>query len=398
MGKSPKASLSALVMVGAVSLPLLASCTTTATVTRPGTAAPKQLAELKGSDTATTDEFGVSVGVSGSTAVVGTSGAAYAGRAYVFAKTASGWSQVAELKGSDATPGDHFGNSVAISGTTVVVGAYDQAKDAGRAYVFTKTASGWSQVAEPKGSDTVADDYFGWSVAVSGATVVVGAVGHARYMGRAYVFTKTTSGWEQTAELEGSDTVTEDGFGTSVAVSGTMAVVGAEGYAKGAGRAYVFSETEGVWKQTAELKGSDTVTGDNFGTSVALSGTTVVVSSYGQADSAGRAYVFTGTAGVWKQTAELKGSDTAAGDYFGISAAVSGTSAVVGAYDHATDAGRAYVFTDTAGVWKQTAELKGSDTAAGDHFGVSVAVSGTTAVMGSYGKAKYAGRAYVFKS
>jgi nucleoside-specific outer membrane channel protein Tsx len=217
-------------------------------------------------------------------------------------------------------------------------------------------------------------------------------------MGRAYVFTKTTSGWEQTAELEGSDTVTEDGFGTSVAVSGAMAVVGAEGYAKGAGRAYVFSETEGVWKQTAELKGSDTVTGDNFGTSVALSGTTVVVSSYGQADSAGRAYVFTDTAGVWKQTAELKGSDTAAGDYFGISAAISGTSVVVGAYDHATDAGRAYVFTDTAGVWKQTAELKGSDTAAGDHFGVSVAVSGTTAVMGSYGKAKYAGRAYMFKS
>ena len=397
MGKSPKASLSALVMVGAVSLPLLASCTT-ATATGPRTAAPKQLAELKGSDTTTTDEFGVSVGVSGPTAVVGTSGAAYAGRAYVFAKTASGWSQVAELKGSDATPGDHFGNSVAISGTTVVVGAYDQAKDAGRAYVFAKTASGWGQVAELKGSDTVADDYFGWSVAVSGATVVVGAVGHARYMGRAYVFTKTTSGWEQTAELEGSGTVTEDGFGTSVAVSGTMAVVGAEGYAKGAGRAYVFSETEGVWKQTAELKGSDTVTGDNFGTSVALSGTTVVVSSYGQADSAGRAYVFTGTTGVWKQTAELKGSDTAAGDYFGISAAVSGTSVVVGAYDHATDAGRAYVFTGTAGVWKQTAELKGSDTAAGDHFGVSVAVSGTTAVMGSYGKAKYAGRAYVFKS
>ena len=396
MGKSRIASLPALLVACAISLPLLASCTSAA-VTRSRTAT-RQLAELKGSDTVASDEFGASVAISGTSAVVGTSGAAYAGRAYVFAKSASGWTQVAELKGSDTVAADRFGASVAISGTTVVVGAYDHAKAAGRAYVFAKTASGWTQVAELKGSDTVADDYFGWSVAVSGTTAVVGAVGHAKYMGRAYVFTKTPSGWNQTAELEGSDIVAQNGFGTSVAVLGTTAIVGAEGYAKGTGRAYVFTETASGWKRVFVLKGSDTVTGDNFGTSVAISPTTAIVGAYGRADNAGRAYVFAKDAALWKQTAELRGSDTTTGDYFGISTAISGTSVVVGAYDHAKDAGRAYVFAKTASGWKETAELKGSDTVAEDYFGSSVAVSGTTAVTGSYGQAKYAGRAYVFKS
>jgi hypothetical protein len=344
MRKSLIASLSALLTVGAISLPLLAGCTTTAPRTGPATG--KQLAELKGSDTVVSDEFGISVAVSGTTAVVGTSGSSYAGRAYVFTRTASGWKQAAELKGSDTNPGDNFGSSVAISGTTVVVGAYRHAKDAGRAYVFTKTASGWKQA----------------------------------------------------AELKGSGNVTKDGFGTSVAVSGTTAVVSAEGHANGAGAAYVFTGTATGWDQAAELKGSHTVAGDNFGSSVAISGTTAVVSAYGQANSAGSAYVFTETAGVWKQAAELKGSDTTAGDYFGISAAISGTTVVVGAYDHANLAGRAYLFTKTASGWKQTEELKGSDVVANDNFGISVAVSGTAAVVGAYGDGTRAGRAFVFRA
>ena len=121
MRKSLIASLSALLTVGAISLPLLAGCTTTAPRTGPATG--KQLAELKGSDTVVSDEFGISVAVSGTTAVVGTSGSSYAGRAYVFTRTASGWKQAAELKGSDTNPGDNFGSSVAVSGTTAVVSA-----------------------------------------------------------------------------------------------------------------------------------------------------------------------------------------------------------------------------------------------------------------------------------
>ena len=114
--------------------------------------------------------------------------AAFAGRAYVFTKTAKGWKQAAELKGSDTVANDYFGGSVAISGTTAVIGAPDHGKYAGRVYVFTKTAKGWKQRVEVKGSDTAANDEFGFSVAISGTTAVAGANVHALYAGRAYLF------------------------------------------------------------------------------------------------------------------------------------------------------------------------------------------------------------------
>jgi hypothetical protein len=385
-----------LIAVGAISLPLLASCSTKPTVTGPKTKAPigKQLAELVGSDTAASDLFGFSVATSGTTTVVGAIGhAKYAGRAYVFDKTASGWKQVAELKGSDTAASDEFGSSVAISGTTVVVGAGNHANYAGEAYVFDKTASGWKQVAELKGSDTAAADYFGWSVAVSGTTAVVGAYGHSNKAGRAYVFTKTASGWKQAAELDGSDTVAGDQFGSAVSLSGTTAVVAATSAANSAGRVYVFTKTATGWNQTAELKGSDTAAGDHFGWSVAISGATAVVGAFHHANIAGRVYVFTKTATGWNQTAELKGSDTVAGAGFGISAAFSGATTVVGATGE-QGTGRAYIFTKTATSWKQAAELKGSDSIAGNEFGFSMDVSGTTAVVG----ADNAGRAYVFQA
>jgi len=136
---------------------------------------------------------------------------------------------------------------VAISGTTAVVGARGKS---GRAYMFTKTAAGWKQTAELKDSDTVRDG-FGSSVAVSGTTVVVGAIANAPANpdGRAYVFTKTAAGWKQVAELTGSDTAASgDGgngavagsFGDSVAISGSAAIVGAPYHTNDAGRAYVF--------------------------------------------------------------------------------------------------------------------------------------------------------------
>ncbi len=184
--------------------------------------------------TAVYDKFGYSVAISGTTAVVGApAAAAGAGRAYLFTRTAKGWKQVAELKGSDTVANDAFGSSVAVSGTTAVLGAPRHgARLAGAAYLFTQTAKGWKQVAELKGSDAGVD--FGWSLAISGTVAVVGAVGWA------YVFARTAKGWNQVAALKGSDSVVNDYFGCSVAVSGTTAVVGAALHAKDAGRAYVF--------------------------------------------------------------------------------------------------------------------------------------------------------------
>jgi hypothetical protein len=357
------------------------------------------MAELEGSDTVVGDGIGSSVAISGTTAIVGAyDHAKDAGRAYVFSKTGSGWHQVAELQGADTVAGDEFGSSVAISGMTAVVGAGDHADHAGSAYVFTKTPGGWKQAAELQGSDTIAGDYFGWSVAISGTTAVVGAYGHAHSAGRAYVFTKTPGGWKQDAELQGDDSLAGDQFGSSVAISGTTAVVGATNRAAASGRAYMFTKTGSGWKQAAEVKGSDTVSGNHFGWSVAISGATAIVGAFLQANSAGRAYVFTGTSSGWKQDAELAGSDTVAGDGFGISVAMTGTAIIVGATGHAASAGRAYVFKGTPSGWKQAAELVGSDTAAGDEFGFSVGISGTTAVVGAPVHAGHAGRAYLLEA
>ncbi len=341
MSKFRMVGLFALFSAGAVVLPLVA-CGTTAVAANPHSASPigKQLAELNGSDTVAGDEFGYSVAVSGTTAIVGAEYHAFAGGAYVFTKTPTGWKQTAELSPSDGATAGDFGTSVAISGATAVVGASGVA----RAYMFAKGATGWKQTAVLKGSFS-----FGASVAVSGNTVVVGAPNAASGAGRAYIFTTSATGWKQAAVLKGSDTKAGvypvgDQFGTSVAISGTTAVIGANCHAKNAGRAYVFTKTTTGWKQAAELKGSDTVAFNYFGWSVAVAGTTVVVGADDAAYGAGRAYVFTKTAKGWKQAAELKGSDTVAGDSFGYSAAVSGTTAVVGGNCHANYAGRAYVF------------------------------------------------------
>jgi hypothetical protein len=368
---------------------------TQSTATSVPTTVPKtppigtQLGELRGSDSGDNDSFGQSVAVSGTTAVVGAPGHANgAGRAYVFSKTATGWKQVAELKGSDSVgddhsgynSGDNFGGSVDISGTTAIVGAQNHQGDAGRAYVFTKTATGWKQVAELKGSDTVALDYFGSTVAISGTFAVVGAPG----ADEAYVFRKTATSWKQVAELKGSDTgfgLSGDNFGASVAISDTRVLVGTD--MGESGRTYVFTRTATSWKQTAELKGPDTMAGYGFGGSVAISGTTAVVgSAQGRRPGGyGAAYVFTKSARGWKQVAELTGSSGAGATSSNGSdsvVAISGETAVIsygGLYD---------VFTKTARGWKQAADL--------EIGGASVAISGTTVVVG-----EYTSPAYVFQ-
>jgi hypothetical protein len=254
-------------------------------------------------------------------------------------------------------------------------------------YVFTKTAAGWAQSAELK--DTPSPG----TVAVSGTTIFVGEPHGA---GRVYVFTKIGTVWKQVAVLK-SFVSGQDGFGESIAVSGTTLVVAAADQAKGLGRVDVFNKTGILWKPVAVLKTSDTGL-DACGCSVAISGTTVVFGASGQQAVPGRAYVFTKTGAIWKQVAELKGSDETAVDEFGWSVAISGTTAVVGAEIHAAVAGRAYVFTKTATGWVQVAELKGSDTVAGATFGYSVAISGTTAIVGAYNSHAYAGRAYLFEA
>ena len=350
-----------------------------------------QAADLTASDGNAHDNTGTSVAVSSASVVAGAPGHLGMGRAYLF-PTPPPWHPVIGLQAPDTVAGDNLGASLSMTGTIVIAGAPGHA-GGGTAYIFTQTINApytqaavrapannfvYQQPAKLSGSDTTAGDNFGASVAISGTTAVVGAPGHAGG-GAAYVFTQTGSTWTQAAELRGSDTAAGDTFGASVSVSGTTVVVGAPAHA-GGGRSYVFSAPGASWAQDAELQASDTASGDTFGASVAISGTNLVVGAPGHAGG-GRSYVFSEPGSVWAQAAELQGSDTALGDNFGASVAISGTSALIGGPGHT--AGRAYVFGEVGSAWPQSTELVGLRTVTGDAFGSAVAISGTTAVVGA---------------
>ena len=358
------------------------------------------------------DEFGISVAVDGNTAVIG----AYqddhtddddntignAGSAYVFTKVSGVWKQVAKLTADDGAANDESGYSVAVDGDTIVVGTHQNDADTndndeGAAYVFTKPASGWAdmtQTAKLTAFGAAAGDEFGISVAVDGNTILVGAHQNDSDDGAAYVFTKPFTGWadsSETAKLIASDAAADDEFGTSVALDGDTAVIGArqdDDNGSQSGSAYVFTKVSGVWSQKAKLIASDGAANDEFGISVAVDGDTAVIGARQGDTRNGAAYVFTKVSGVWSQKAKLTADDGAADDEFGISVAVEGDTAVIGAYqddDHGDLFGSAYVFTqDSSGGWRQRDKLTASDGAARDRYGYSVGVSGDTVVVGAY--------------
>ena len=229
----------------------------------------------------------------------------------------------------------------------------------GAAYVFEPSGGTWTQQAELTASDGATSDQFGWSVAVSGSTALAGAPSHwvgSNRLGAAYVFLQSGTTWGQQAELTSSGGAANDGFGSSVAVDGSTAVVGAVGHMVGLnvdqGAAYVFVQGGTAWKQQAELTAADGAAGDYLGSSVAVSGSTAIAGSWqhtvGSNVEQGAAYVFAPSGGTWSQQAELTAADGARYNGFGVSVAVSGGTALAGAPSHWVGSnpaqGAAYVF------------------------------------------------------
>ena len=379
--------------------------------------------KLLASDGAVYDNFSRSVSISGERLVVGAPENDYNGSAYVFERDAKGiWSETAQLTASDGSADDHFGYGVSISGETVVVGAYgddDNGSFSGSAYVFERDAKGtWSETAKLTASDGSSQDYFGTHVSNSGDTVVVGAFyaddDNGSSSGSAYVFDRDEFGtWSETAKLTASDGAAGERFGYSVSISGDTMVIGAyvdDDNGSGSGSAYVFErDGAGTWSETAKLTASDGAVGDRFGRSVSISGETVVVGADYDDDNgsdSGSAYVFERDAkGAWPETAQLTASDAAVGDRFGRSVSISGETVVVGADyddDNGSDSGSAYVFErDAKGAWPETAKLTASDGAEYDYFGVNVSISGETVVAGAYyddDDGTSSGSAYVFEN
>jgi hypothetical protein len=393
---------------------------------------------LRASDAQANDQAGYSVAVSGDIAIVTSRGedggpgdpAADAGAAYIFQRNHGGaqrWGEVKKLTASDTQAGDWFGYSVAISGDTAVVGARkedggpgDPLADAGAAYVFQRNKDGadnWGEVAKLTASDAQAYDCFGCTVAISGDTVIVGAFAKAggsggalTMAGAAYVFQRDQGGadmWGEVAKLTASVPQDSGAFGVSVSIAGDTAIIGALFTNGGpadsvsqAGAAYVYQwDTGGTgsWTEVKKLTASDAQTGDQFGRFVTVSGDTVVVAAPfengGPGDpvsEAGAAYVFQRNAGgvdSWGEVKKLTASDIQGGDQFGDVSLDGDTLAIgTGREDGGPGspinrAGAVYVFRrDLGGAdnWGQMAKLMASDAQENDWFGDRVSISGTT--------------------
>jgi hypothetical protein len=373
--------------------------------------------KLSPSDANAEDKFGVSVAVDGNLAVIGAyecdiNNVANAGAAYVYEHTGSTWLQRQKLTASDASAGAQFGWSVAIEADTIAVGS-NFANNTGAAYIFTRSGDVWSQQQKLTASDACGGDYFGCSVAVSGNTVIIGAYKDDALTGSAYVFVWNGSTWDYSQKLTASDTKAGDCFGNSVAIDTNAILVGSyysSPFEIGSeGSVYYFTRNAGIWSQQAILTASDPRYADHFGSSVAFDANIAVIGAYecdiNGIDNSGAAYVFYKTVSGWSQQQKLiDNDDPCANEDFGRSVAIESNAIFVGCPYNRVDGkqtGSVFEFVRTGQSWTQKQTFSASDSNNGDNFGFSTAVSGRNLIIGAHfnaNKSPLSGAAYAFNN
>ncbi len=343
------------------------------------------------------NQFGQAVAVSDRFLLVGEPGnndkGLDAGAAHLF--DARNGRYLRKLTAKDAAAGSGFGSSVALSGHLALIGA-DRDSNKGAAYLFDARTG--KQLRKFTDADGEAFDFFGISVALSGNLAFVGAYGDDGYKGAAYLF-DARAGGPYLHKLTAADGEASDFFGISVALSGNLALIGAYGDDSFKGAAYVFDARSGAALATGhaipgKLTASDGVVSDGFGISVALSGHLALVGAWGD-DSKGAAYLFDARNGAALATGhavpgKLTAADAAVGDNFGVSVALSGHLALVGAYGDDGFKGAAYLFDARSGAALATGhaipgKLTVADGAANDQFSYDVALSGNLALISARG-------------
>ncbi len=368
------------------------------------------IAKVVASEGKAQDSFAGAIATDGDIMVVGASGndekAMGAGAAYVFERTPIGWLFTKKLTASDGSANDHFGNSVAVKGNTIVIGANGsdvQGSDSGIAYVFEhdERVNNWIETQKLIARDSAANDFFGYSVAVSENVIAVGAPldnDKGLISGSAYIFERGEGKWQQKQKLTASDGSIADSFGIDLALEEDALVVGAWGdddKGDGAGSAYVFERNEESWEQTKKLLAKDGKANDSFGYAVDIDKDTIVVGSWGNDNDngidSGSVYVFERSAesSNWVSAGKLIASGAGDGDSFGISVGISGNKLVVGASGDSTNgsySGSAYIFMRSQGNgtnWQLVKKFAASDGEARDFFSDPVAISGNTVIAGA---------------
>ncbi len=326
--------------------------------------------QLLASDGRAAERFGQAVAVEGDTVMVGASGADLIegmrpGGVYVFTRSGNTWTEQQKLVASDGVDRDFFGSEIALQGDTLVVGApstdVTNPNLPGAAYVFTRSNGTWSQQQKLVPNVGSSNDGFGDSVAVDGDTIAVGAsgvtVGEHTLQGAVYVFTRAGTSWSQQQQLTIPDGAEGDRFGVAVAVQGTT-VFGAAigGTVMGnaiPGKVAIFTRSGETWTEQQTLTGSPAQTRDFFGKALAVQGDTLAIGALGtnvnENSLQGATYLYASQNGNWVQQQRILSEDGAAGHTFGASVALSGNTLLAGAYSvplgQGSSQGAAYVFT-----------------------------------------------------
>jgi hypothetical protein len=358
-----------------------------------GAAPLVQEAKLTAFDPAELALFGWSVAIDADTAVAGSPDIfTETGAAYVFVNTEQGWSLSQKLTAGGNPVVDGFGYSVAVSNDTVVVGApWDDAdvlNDSGSVYVFARSGDSWNLQQKLTAADPSSNLQFGIQVAISGETIAIGSGGSSDsvlYSGAVYVFSRSGASWSQQQKLTANDAGEGDLFGyLAVAIAGDTILVGASGdddAGPESGSAYVFERNGTTWTQQQKLMTADARSGALFGDAVAISDKTAVVGSPNY-DSA---YVFVKIGSVWEEQQTLTGNDIFGG-HFGGSVAIDGHRILIGARSSETAAGglgTVYVFVGNKGHWERQQKFPEPGATVRRCFGQSVAISGDKALVGS---------------
>ncbi|MCC6817757.1 MAG: FG-GAP repeat protein, partial [Bacteroidia bacterium] len=397
-----------------------------------------QVVKTVATDRAPMDEFGYAVAISGDYAIVGayredndTSGTdslSNAGSAYILRNIAGNWTLIQKLVASDRSSNDFFGHSVAIFGDYAIIGAHledenvsgaNTLSSSGSAYIFKNNNGTWSQIQKIVASDRGANDWFGISVAISGAYLIVGAnrededslgSNNINGAGSAYIFKNISGTWSQVQKIVASDRGPNDLFGNSVSIWNNYLIVGAHGEdedenganpIENAGSAYIFANNSGSWIQVQKIVAPDRGIDDYFGFSVAISRDIAIIGAYLEDEdtsggntrsNSGSAYIFKNNIGAWTLAQKIVASNRGVEDWFGFTVAISGDFAIVGAYkddqnsidtDSLLNAGSAYIFNFNNGVWSQVQKVVASDRGINDEFGYAVAISGDYAIVGA---------------
>lgn len=366
--------------------------------------------KIEANDGASGFEFGTSVDIQGNEVIVGAPGADnQRGGVYVYLRSGDLWILQNKISPDEGQDGESFGKALAYAGFDLIIGAPDNINingpDAGIVYLYSRMLNNWNFESTVLASNKLIQPLFGTSVAISDSIAVVGAEGKEGDTGAAFVYELSSEGWTQVAELEASDGAAGDLFGNAVALFGDVIVVGAPGddneRGVDAGAVYTFLRGSMGWSEQVRLVAEDGAAGDGYGSAVTIDDFTLSVGAQTadtpSGEDAGKVYIYTSSGPLWIQQAAISLPDGSAGDLFGASLDLENTTLVIGAPENGLKSGRVYVFERVGAVWVRETVLTSSDGLVGDRFGADVALDDNYIITGAPFHNGEEGAAYVFR-